>query len=350
MPRSPQPKKEQPIANTPEVSSESHTPLIFVSHDSKDSELAEAFGKLVSSVSAGVLKIFRSSDKKGSQGIEYGVEWYPKLMQRLSQASDVVCLLTENSIDRPWILYEAGVAKGKLDTPLYGIALGIPLSQANSGPFAQFQNCDDEEESLTKLVMQLVQRIPGSEPDHDTVLMQVQIFKQSVKKSIALAKKGTQETTKPMSEESTSKLFEEIKIMFSELSDRIEKRISGSGRSQRTISPEVYIDLGEYLIRSRRDPNGILVLFSIFRDGMPWFYEVGVSFWEAVKSRNQRKADIAFREFRKMADTAMSTHLLERFDISPRTLDVIHRNLEFFLSDYIPRAEVRPGTEEKGHD
>ncbi len=45
--------------------------LVFISHDSRDAELADAFSKLLSSVSAGVLKSFRSSDRKGSQGIEY---------------------------------------------------------------------------------------------------------------------------------------------------------------------------------------------------------------------------------------------------------------------------------------
>src|SRR5438552_8257987 len=97
--------------------------LVFISHDSRDAELAEAFSKLLSSVSAGVLKSFRSSDKKGTQGIEYGTEWYPKLMSQLDCASDVVCLLTPRSFDRPWILFEAGVAKGKLDTPVHGVAL-----------------------------------------------------------------------------------------------------------------------------------------------------------------------------------------------------------------------------------
>ena len=77
-------------------------------------------------------------------------------MSKLESASDVVCLLTQRSLDRPWILYEAGVAKGKLGTPVFGVALGIPLNRANAGPFAQFQNCDDKEESLTKLVLQPV--------------------------------------------------------------------------------------------------------------------------------------------------------------------------------------------------
>jgi hypothetical protein len=51
------------------------TPLIFISHDARDAELAEAFGKLLKSVSAGMIKTFRSSDKKGTEGIDFGEEW-----------------------------------------------------------------------------------------------------------------------------------------------------------------------------------------------------------------------------------------------------------------------------------
>jgi hypothetical protein len=124
-------------------------PLVFISHDSRDAALAEALSKLLASVSAGMLKSFRSSDKKGSQGFEYGVEWYPELMKTLESACDVVCLLTERGLGRPWMLYEAGVAKGKLDIPVHGLALGVPLSRASVGPFAQFQNCGDDVESIS---------------------------------------------------------------------------------------------------------------------------------------------------------------------------------------------------------
>src|SRR5947207_10141148 len=98
-------------------------PLVFISHDSRDAELAEAFSKLLKSVSAGMIKTFRSSDKKGTDGIDFGEEWYKRLMTQLQSTSDVVCLFTERSLDRPWILFEAGVAKGKLNTPVVGVAL-----------------------------------------------------------------------------------------------------------------------------------------------------------------------------------------------------------------------------------
>ena len=84
---------------------------------------------------------------------------------------------TERSLDRPWILFEAGVAKGKLGTPVVGVALGVPLSRIAAGPFYQFQNMDDSEGDLTKLVNQLARRVPGLELDADVVRLQVAAFK-----------------------------------------------------------------------------------------------------------------------------------------------------------------------------
>jgi hypothetical protein len=57
-------------------------PLVFISHDARDAELAEAFSKLLKSVSAGMIKTFRSSDKKGTEGIDFGEEWYKRLLIR----------------------------------------------------------------------------------------------------------------------------------------------------------------------------------------------------------------------------------------------------------------------------
>ena len=44
-------------------------PLVFISHDTRDAELAEAFSKLLRSVSAGMIKTFHSSRKAGDGAI-----------------------------------------------------------------------------------------------------------------------------------------------------------------------------------------------------------------------------------------------------------------------------------------
>jgi len=257
--------------------------------------LAEAFSKLLSSVSAGVLKSFRSSDKVGTQGIEYGVEWFPEIMRRLDDATDVVCLLTQHSVDRPWILYEAGVAKGKLSTPVFGIALGVPLAAASTGPFAQFQNSGDDSESLTKLVMQLVRRMPNADPDEEAVMMQVDAFKKKIEPLLKKKKGGktassASATAVADDEGAVAKLFEEIKVMFQDLPARLEGRLaespsSGKSRGRLPGPPSMML---HRMMRSRGEEGseaiGWLVFIGMYRDDLPWFYELGLDLYRAMKS------------------------------------------------------------------
>ncbi len=299
----PESEEKKPTTEKAESRSKTQQTLIFISHDTRDAELAECFSKLLSSVSAGVLKSFRSSDKKGSQGIEYGVEWYPQLMGKLNTASDVVCLLTRRSLDRPWILYEAGVAKGKLDTPVYGIAIGIQLRQANSGPFAQFQNCDDDEESLTKLVMQLVDRIPESEPDRDAIMTQVKAFKTRVNDIQSAIGSGSEDDrlAETAGEDSSSiaKLFEEIKVMFQDLPSRLERHSDPrrSGKPRRRFHP-IMVEEFMHMAGGISDiPIEFLVLSGMFRDAFPWMSELAIEIYRCLRNGDVDGAQETMKAF-----------------------------------------------------
>jgi len=289
-------------------SSKTVNPLVFISHDTRDSKLAEAFSDLLKKVSAGVLKSFRTSDKKGTQGIEYGIEWYPEIIKNIQEASDVVCLLTENSVNRPWILFEAGMAKGKLNTPILGVALGITLKNASTGPFAQFQNCGDDEDSLTKLVLQLLARIPNSEPDEETIKIQVKNFKEKITKISANTSTKQQDVRPERNTEdnSSAKLFEEIKVMFQDLPERIENNLQVDKRirRKRKIHPMM---IEELLHMSRNRSLGIMMALSLFKDSMPWIYDMGTEVIKTIKSAKTKEAKMkAISEFEEIIE--MSTH------------------------------------------
>lgn len=278
--------------------------LVFISHDTRDAKLAEAFSALLKSVSAGVLKSFRTSDRKGNQGIEYGVEWYPEIIKNIQAASDVVCLLTERSIDRPWILFEAGMAKGKLETPILGVALGIPLKKASTGPFAQFQNCGDDEESLTKLVFQLVDRIPNSEPDEETIKFQVGKFKEAIEKILMSGDKIEQEDAETSTpDNSSAKLFEEIKVMFKDLPSRIENNIQPEYRRKRKRRFHPMI-MEEMLLVSKNKKIGIIAGLGMLRDDLPWIYDAGIEVMRTIDSecdpKEKVRSVVEFRELVKM--------------------------------------------------
>jgi hypothetical protein len=57
-------------ANGASLVAQSSKPLVFISHDSRDAELAMAFENLLTDASGGNLKSFRSSDKTGKAGME----------------------------------------------------------------------------------------------------------------------------------------------------------------------------------------------------------------------------------------------------------------------------------------
>lgn len=295
--------------------------LVFISHDTRDAKLAEAFSALLKSVSAGVLKSFRTSDKKGNQGIEYGVEWYPEIIKNIQEASDVVCLLTKRSVDRPWILFEAGMAKGKLETPILGVALGISLKEASSGPFAQFQNCADDEDSLTKLVFQLVDRIPNSEPDEETIKFQVGKFKESIseilKSSIEITEIDTSEVSSK--DNSSAKLFEEIKVMFKDLPSRIEGNMHPDFRNKkrRRFHPMM---MEEMMHMSKNSKVGILVGLGMLRDAMPWLYDVGIETLRKIDSKcSIKEKEQSFFEFRELIKmTSMNPMMHELMDFNSK--------------------------------
>jgi len=229
--RSKAPKLNGPETATPIAESliqKPARPLIFVSHDHRDAQLAEAFTNLLTDASGGFLKSFRSSDRKGGAGLEFGAEWYTEIMGKINDATDVVALLTVNSVDRPWILYEAGVAKGKLDKPVFGVVVGVAFDEATKGPFAQFQNSGDDEDSLTKLVLQLIRRNSDAEPREEAVRRQVNAFRDGISKLTSTG--GVSKTGKSaeMDGSAAAKLFEEIKVMFQELPERLQGQIHES--------------------------------------------------------------------------------------------------------------------------
>jgi hypothetical protein len=315
-------------------------PLVFISHDTRDAELAEEFSNLLKSASAGGLKSFRSSDKKGTQGIEYGLEWYPAIMEKIDEASEVVCLLTKRSVERPWILYEAGVAKGKLDKKVIGIAMGIQSSVAFTGPFAQFQNNDGSTDSIKKLVLDLVCKVPGLDPDPNLVETLVASFHKKASEIIDKTEKQPEKTEKSSKEDIVAKLFEEVKIMFETLPSRIENRIEPEyKRKKRKFHPMM---LEELMHIGKGDPTiSFLMTVSFYKEDFPWFYEIGLETFRGLKTAKnaleREKLIISFEHAVEMLGHPMMREFhndsKENYFLFKEARHIFHRFIDRFYHD-----------------
>ena len=334
------PKPNRLASDNDVVPGGSTSPLVFISHDTRDADLAEAFSKLLKSVSAGMIKTFRSSDKKAGEGIDFGDEWYKRLMERLQSTSDVVCLFTDRSLDRPWLLFEAGVAKGKLNTPVVGIALGVQLSRVSAGPFYQFQNMDDSETDLVKLVHQLARRIPGLELDADVVRDQVQAFKVSeaaILKSLSPSGKNKNDSG-DADDSPFAKLIEEMKTLPS----RVVERLSENGepvrpRRMRRFHPMMLEQLLN-ISGERGDSVGILMAASVIRDDMPWLYELAMETYRAVNSGDIITIDAELNRVRRFSEVVMQMPFIEEFSSGSKESYMFAREFPTMLEHTLRRA------------
>ena len=316
-------------------------PLIFISHDTRDGELAEAFSKLLKSVSAGMIKTFRSSDRKGTEGIDFGDEWYKRLMSALQSTSDVVCLFTERSVDRPWILFEAGVAKGKLNTPVIGVALGIPLSRVSAGPFYQFQNMDDSDADLTKLIQQLARRVSGLELDLDVVKAQVRGFKAAEAEILEKVGSATigKEDKDLLDESPIAKLVEEMKALPSRVAERLAESEEPvlRRRRPRRFHP-MMIDEIIHMAGDPSDPVAILMVASMVREDAPWLYELTMEVYRAVKSGNPVVMENEIRRIQRFSETMMRGPFAEAWGLGDKESYVFLREFPRVLHHVLERT------------
>jgi len=342
-------------------------PLVFISHDSRDGDLAEVFSNLLLDVSGGMLKSFRSSDRKGTAGIEFGEEWYATIISQLGDATDVVALLSQQSIDRPWILYEAGLAKGRLETTVIGVALGVPLDRVITGPFGQFHNCADDEDSQTKLVMQLLQRNPEATPREETIRGQVQIFRGRVEGILKSRGKQSAPPLVATDEQTTAKLFEEVKAMVRELPERVDERVRSATRKapfrrMRRLHPRILEELTFNPVFGEFDdaaPASWLVFISLLRDEFPWIYEVGMELYRAMRSGNAREIERARRDLLLIVEvTTRGPFIHEIVGIEDKESYFLLRHLGELIEPFLSRVRVRSSerkvvpavTQEKGED
>lgn len=323
-------------------------PLIFVSHDHRDAKLAEAFANLLTDASGGFLKSFRSSDRKGGAGIEFGREWYGEIMDKINDATDVVALLTQHSIDRPWILCEAGVAKGKLDKQVLGLVIGVPFETAIRGPFAQFHNSENTEDSVTKLVLELICRNSEAEPRPEAVRDRVKEFRESLK---TLGAEEKSEATDPAEAEANAvaKLFEEIKVMFRELPERLQGQLTDSlgprfGRRRR-FHPMMFMEMMERFSDEEDRATSWLMLISAMRDDAPWLYEMGVEVYHAARTGDQKKLASAIVNFERSLKMLRHGRMMEPFMENKEMHMIVHElphvAHRFFEAELSPLSKAK---------
>lgn len=336
--------REAPTPTALQETSGARVPLVFISHDSRDADLAEAFDHLLTDASGGVIRTFRSSDQSGRAGIDYGENWYSSITRSLAEATDVVALLTPNSVGRPWILFEAGFAIGRLDSKVFGIAIGLPLPKAVAGPFGQFQNCEATEESLTTVVIKLIERNPNARPRTQAVKKQVQAFLEEIAPLLKQRSGDEGETQEEMDATAVAKVFEEVKVMFRDLPSRVESELRDHGvpRRRRRFHPMMVEEIFHIAEIEQDEPSlPWLLLASMFRDEVPWLSESALEVYRAVQTGNVEEMGKAQRSLQSLLRLMRNSKFFHRFLREDEDTFFMLRHLPEMIERFSPSPPVK---------
>ena len=85
---------------------------IFLSHSHDDRVIADALASLIEDVFDDAVSVSYSSDEGAGEGIPPGDPWLSWILGNITAADKTFVLLTPNSMQRPWVLWESGAASG----------------------------------------------------------------------------------------------------------------------------------------------------------------------------------------------------------------------------------------------
>jgi hypothetical protein len=92
------------------------------------------------------------------------------------------------------------------------------------------------------------------------------------------------------------------------------------------------------------DPISLLITASMFREDMPWLYELGIEAYRAAKSGLPEEAERTLRRFQRAAEiTERGPFSVEELGLDPKVMHMIVRDIRRFLST----AEEESKTEVK---
>jgi hypothetical protein len=165
---------------------------------------------------------------------------------------------------------------------------------------------DGSIDSITKLVLDLVRKVPGLDPSQLHVEQLVQGFHKKSIEILAQTQKALKTNAQEASENIIAKLFEEVKIMFETLPSRIENRLEPDlKRKRKKLHPRMLEELMHLAIEIKNPNIPFLMLISIYKDDLPWIYEMGLETYRSLKafrpSTEKRKQLLNFAKILEMS-------------------------------------------------
>lgn len=269
--------------------------------------------------------------------VEAGERWAQAVAKELSASNfGVICVTSEN-VSSPWVLFEAGALTKSLETSkVIPLILDLEFSDI-SGPLAQFQA-----KKLTRAgVAELVHSIQQSADDAIPKEREDQLFEALWPRLEASLAAIPEEAPTDRHVRPQHEVLEELVASIRALDSRVREaeqmivELPRIGRRERMprMHPMMFRELDHIVSDGPDDPVGLLVAASLFRDDIPWLYELALEAYRAVAG-HRRDSGRAVDRFLRALERTMHGPMLEEMGGDPRTLDVLVHEMPRYLERF----------------
>ncbi len=278
--------------------------------------------------------------------IEAGQRWAEQVAKELETSNFGVLAVTRENVASPWVLFEAGaLAKSMQGSRVIPLLLDLEVRDV-AGPLAQFQAKKAERTGLLEVIQSLNQAAPHPVPDDRVEQLFNALWPELEKKIAAIPKPSAQAKHGRSQNEILEELVTSVRSLDSRLREVADDGPRGMRPRWRRMHPMMLHELSHMLGSKRGDPIALLVLASMFRDEMPWMYELGVEAYRVARSGTPEEALLARKRLQRAAELMRRGPFPpEEMGMDPRMVHMLVRELDHLLADAEPEVELEPGPE-----
>lgn len=298
---------------------------IFISWSGERSQaLAEALRAWLPLVLHYAKPWFSTSD------IKSGGRWGIEIAKELQDTNFGILCVTKDNLDAPWLLFEAGALAKSIDDGCV-IPLLLDLEKSDlSGPLTQFQAEKIDIEGIKKLVDSLNKAAAAAVPDDTLQPLFTALWASFEEKVEAIPSSGaTQKKSRPQAE-ILEELVTGVRSVEMRVRDAMEDSPDLRMKRRRRLHPGMIMDVAHRISESPDDPVQILILASMFREDLPWLYELALEAYRTIRSGDLKASQEAYHRFRNALEGIKRGPVLEMMGIdSKMTYSILMDALEF---------------------
>jgi hypothetical protein len=247
--------------------------------------------------------------------IAAGERWTQSVAKELETTNLGIICLTRENVGSPWILFEAGsLAKSFQGSKVIPLLLDLEFSEI-TGPLAQFQAKKVDKDGINEMMQSINQAEPQPIPETTTKELFEALWPKLEKQLGSVPKKATTPKTTRPQHEILEELVAGVRSLESHLRDvegMVSEKASVSRRLRRRFHPMMFEEMMD-ISGEAGDPIGILLAASMVREDMPWFYEIALEAYHAVKAGDTESAEKMVQCLNRLNKFMMHGPFMEEF-------------------------------------